>query len=423
MERIIFHIDVNSAFLSWTALEQLQNGSATDLRTIPSIIGGDIEKRHGVVLAKSIPAKAYGIITGEPVVNAVRKCPNLISAAPDHTMYERRSRELMQFLLNICPDIEQASIDECYMDFTSISHLYPSPETAAEDIKNEIYSRFGFTVNIGISDRKVLAKTASDFKKPNLVHTLYSREIQEKFWPLPISELFMCGKSSVETLKKLEILTIGDLARADLSIVTAHLKSHGKLLWEYANGIDDSIVGYIPAKQKGVGNSTTLSHDVTNREEAARTILALSESVGKRLRDSGEIAGLICTEIKYNTFRSVSHQKPLNPPSASNDAIYKTAMELFDELWDQNAIRLLGVRASKLQPKGEPIQMSLFDFQPETALQTATTAHTGQKPDLEKKAKLDAALDSIRSRYGSSSVVRGSLFKKNEHTKKPQADS
>ncbi len=423
MDRIIFHIDVNSAFLSWTALEQLQNGSVTDLRTIPSIIGGDIEKRHGVVLAKSIPAKAYGIITGEPVVNAVRKCPNLISAAPDHTMYERRSRELMQFLLNICPDIEQASIDECYMDFTPISHLYPSPERAAEDIKNEIYSRFGFTVNIGISDRKVLAKTASDFKKPNLVHTLYSREIQEKFWPLPISELFMCGKSSVETLKKLEILTIGDLARADLSIVTAHLKSHGKLLWEYANGIDDSMVGYVPAKQKGVGNSTTLSHDVTNREEAARTILALSESVGKRLRDSGETAGLICTEIKYSTFRSVSHQKPLNPPSASNDAIYKTAMELFDELWDQNAIRLLGVRASKLQPKGEPVQMSLFDFQPEATLPTVTTAHTDKEPDLEKKAKLDAALDSIRSRYGSSSVVRGSLFEKKEHTKKPQSDS
>lgn len=329
----------------------------------------------------------------------------------------------MNFLLNICPDIEQASIDECYMDFTSISHLYPSPEKAAEDIKNEIYSRFGFTVNIGISDRKVLAKTASDFKKPNLVHTLYSREIQTKLWPLPISELFMCGKSSVEALRKLEILTIGDLARADLSIIEAHLKSHGKLLWEYANGIDDSEVGYVPAKQKGVGNSTTLSHDVTNREEAARTLLALSESVGKRLRASGEIAGLVCTEIKYSTFRSVSHQKALNPPSASNDAIYETAMELFDELWDHSAIRLLGVRTSKLQPKDEPVQMSLFDFQMEDTSGATTTTTTTKTIDTEKKAKLDAALDSIRSRYGSSSVVRGSLFHKSEDTKKPQSDS
>lgn len=421
MDSIIFHIDVNSAFLSWTALEELQNGSERDLRTIPSIIGGDIEKRHGVVLAKSIPAKSYGIVTGEPVVNAIRKCPNLVSAAPDHVMYERRSRELMNFLINICPDIEQASIDECYMDFTSISHLYPSPEKAAEEIKNEIYTRFGFTVNIGISDRKVLAKTASDFKKPNLVHTLYSHEIQEKFWPLPISELFMCGKSSVEVLKKLEILTIGDLAQADLSIVEAHLKSHGKLLWEYANGIDHSTVGYIPAKQKGVGNSTTLSHDVTNREEAARTILALSESVGKRLRDSGEVAGLVCTEIKYSSFRSVSHQKALNPPSASNDMIYKTALELFDELWDHSAIRLLGVRTSKLQPKDEPVQMSLFDFQPVTNQKTVEIISADNHLNVEKKAKLDAALDSIRSRYGSSSVVRGSLFEKSQNTKKPQS--
>lgn len=423
MERIIFHIDVNSAFLSWTALQLLSEGADTDLRTIPSIIGGDIEKRHGVVLAKSIPAKAYGIVTGEPVVNAVRKCPHLVSASPDHTMYEKRSRELMRFLLDICPDIEQASIDECYMDFSSIAHLYPSPEKAAEDIKNEIYSRFGFTVNIGISDRKVLAKTASDFKKPNLVHTLYSWEIQSKFWPLPISELFMCGKSSVETLKKLEILTIGDLARADLSIIEAHLKSHGRLLWEYANGIDDSGVGYVPAKQKGVGNSTTLSHDVTEREEAARTILALSESVGKRLRASGEVAGLVCTEIKYNTFRTVSHQKALNPPSASNDAIYKTAMELFDELWDQSAIRLLGVRTSKLQPKDEPVQMSLFDFQLEPPATTVETASSARNMDTEKKAKLDAALDSIRSRYGSSSVMRGSLFEAKKDTKKPPSDS
>lgn len=423
MERIIFHIDVNSAFLSWTALQLLSEGATTDLRTIPSIIGGDIEKRHGVVLAKSIPAKAYGIVTGEPVVNALRKCPNLVSAAPDHAMYEKRSRELMNFLTDICPDIEQASIDECYMDFTSVSHLYPSPEEAAENIKNEIYARFGFTVNIGISDKKVLAKTASDFRKPNLVHTLYSWEIQTKFWPLPITELFMCGKSSVETLKKLEILTIGDLAKADLSIIEAHLKSHGKLLWEYANGIDDSEVGYLPVKQKGIGNSTTLSHDVTDREEAARTILALSESVGKRLRASGEIAGLVCTEIKYNTFRSVSHQKILNPPSASNDAIYKAAMELFDELWNQTPIRLLGVRTSKLQPKDEPVQMSLFDFQPAETITPNVSQPATPTIDTEKKAKLDAALDSIRSRYGASSVVRGSLFSQEKDEKKPQSDS
>lgn len=417
MEQIIFHIDVNSAFLSWTALEQLKEGACTDLRTIPSIIGGDIERRHGVVLAKSIPAKSFGIVTGEPVVNALRKCPHLVCAAPNHSMYEERSNTLMQFLLNICPEIEQASIDECYMDFAPIAHLYPSPETAAAQIKDEIFSRFGFTVNIGISDRKVLAKMASDFKKPNLVHTLYSHEIRKKLWPLPVSDLFMCGRSSVESLKNLGILTIGDLAQTPLSILEAHLKSHGRLLWEYANGIDNSKVGYIPARQKGVGNSTTLSHDLTDRTDAARTLLALAESVGKRLRSSGETAGLVCTEIKYSTFRSVSHQKAVSPPSASTDVIYTAALELFDELWDGSPIRLLGVRTSKLQAKDEPVQLSLFDL----PSQDSNLSGTGGTRSIsaEKKAKLDAALDSIRSKYGSASVVRGSLLPTDGNTKKP----
>lgn len=427
MERIIFHIDVNSAFLSWTALQLLDEGASIDLREIPSIIGGDIEKRHGVVLAKSLPAKAYGIVTGEPVVNAVRKCPHLVSAKPDHGMYERRSRELMNYLLNLCPDIEQASIDECYMDFSPIAHLYTSPEDAANQIKNDIYARFRFTVNIGISDKKVLAKMASDFKKPNLVHTLYSHEIRQKMWPLPVSELFTCGRSSVETLRKLEILTIGDLAGADIKILESHLKSHGKTLWEFANGIDDSSVGYTPAKQKGVGNSTTLSHDVTDREEACLTLLSLSESVGGRLRATGEVAGLVCTEIKYNTFKTVSHQKIINPPSASNDVIYRAAVELFDELWDSTPIRLLGVRTSKLQDAKEPVQISLFDWQTGAVHTDPQKEPLAKKPKSEKQEKLDAALDSIRSRYGSGSVVRGSLMQTGKNgtkdaTKKHQSD-
>lgn len=398
MKRIIFHIDVNSAYLSWTALEQLSEGSEIDLRLIPSIIGGDIEKRHGVVLAKSIPAKAYGIVTGEPVVNAYRKCPGLIMASPDHQMYSRRSQMLMQFLQSICPDIEQTSVDECYMDYTSIAGLYSSPEAAAHFIKDQVLLRFGFTVNIGISDRKVLAKMASDFKKPNLVHTLYSHEIAAKLWPLPISSLYMCGRSSVETLRKLEILTIGDLAAADPAIVCAHLKSHGKLLWEFANAIDDSQVISEPVKHKGVGNSTTLSKDVTERAEACRVLLSLAESVGRRLRASRETAALICTEIKYSNFHSVSHQKILAAPTSSNDAIYQTSMELFDELWDHSPIRLLGIRTSKLQPEDEPTQLNLFDYV--------------QSQPSEKQQKLDAALDSIRARYGSGAVMRGSLLKK-----------
>ena len=400
---IIFHIDVNSAFLSWTALEHLKNGAEIDLRTIPSIVGGDQEKRHGIVLAKSVPAKAYGIQTAEPVVSAFRKCPTLTMVPPDHAMYSRRSNELMNYLQRICPDIEQVSIDECYMDFTPIAHKYTSPETAAAYIKDSVYEKFGFTVNVGISDRTVLAKMASDFKKPNLVHTLYAHEIQQKLWPLPVSSLFMCGRSSAETLRNLGIQTIGDLAHTPLDIVTAHLKSHGATLWEYANGIDDSKVGIIPAKMKGVGNSTTLSEDLVTNEDAYVVLLRLAESVGARLRASHETAAMISTEIKYATFRSVSHQTSLNTPTASTDTIYKTACQLFDELWDGTPIRLLGIRSSKLTADSEPVQLSLFDLPLASTVKNDTLV-------TEKQKKLDKALDTLRGKYGKDIIKRGSLM-------------
>lgn len=366
-------------------------------------MGGDTQKRHGIVLAKSIPAKAYGITTGEPVVNAFRKCPNLVSAAPDHAMYEQQSHALMKYLSGICPDIEQVSIDECYMDYTPIASKYTSPEAAAAEIKDEIYKRFSFTVNIGISDRKVLAKMASDFKKPNLVHTLYSWEIQKKMWPMPVSSLFMCGRSSAETLRKLGILTIGELAQADPHILEAHLKSHGITLWKYANGEDSAEVLPEPAKAKGIGNSTTMTTDAATREDACKVLLWLAESVGKRLRSSGQLAGLVCTEIKYNTFKSVSHQMLLDTPTASTDVIYQKACALFDELWDGTPIRLLGIRTTKLVAEDEPIQLSLFDY----------TA-----PVSEKQQRLDAALDSIRNRYGKDSIKRGSLLDSPAHSDK-----
>ncbi len=394
---IFFHIDVNSAFLSWTALELLEQGGEQDIRTIPSIVGGDTQTRHGIVLAKSIPAKAYGIQTAEPVVNALRKCPNLTVVPPNHRMYQKRSQMLMNHLSRICPDIEQVSIDECFMDYTPIMDKYPSPEAAAHIIKDSVREEFGFTVNVGISDRKVLAKMASDFKKPDLVHTLYSNEIEAKLWPLPVSSLFMCGQSSAETLHKLGILTIRDLAHADLQILQSHLKSHGTTLWEYANGIDSSDITPEPVKMKGIGNSTTLSTDAVTREEAYRTLLQLAETVGQRVRASHELAGMVSTEIKYASFQSVSHQTTLETPSASTDVIYSTACRLFDELWNGKPIRLLGIRTSKLVPEGEPRQLSLFDYQ-------------NPSPRSEKQQKLDSALDSLRNKYGQDIIKRGSLF-------------
>lgn len=401
MQQIIFHIDVNSAFLSWTALEQLKNGSEVDLRTIPAIIGGDQQSRHGVVLAKSVPAKKYGIVTGEPVVNALRKCPELTMAPPNHKMYHECSKKLMQFLMKHYTDeIEQVSVDECYMDFTGIAHRYPSPVAAAFEIKDAVYKEFGFTVNVGISVNHLLAKMASDFEKPNKVHTLFPEEIPLKMWPLPVSELYMAGRSSVEVLHKLEIRTIGELAKADPKLLELHLKSHGRTLWEFANGIDGSKVIRERVESKGIGNSTTLPKDAMTEEEAKKVLLWLAESVAGRLRKEKMKAKMVSVEIRYSTFQNVSHQKQLSRATNTDKMIYETACELFRELWNGQPIRLLGIRSSKLVDENEPEQMSIFDFQEMLEQET---------PKDEKHQKLDKALDQIRKKYGEGAIVRGSL--------------
>ncbi len=402
---IIFHIDVNSAFLSWSALEQLSLGNPVDLRTVPSIVGGDTQTRHGIVTAKSIPAKAFGIETAEPVVSAFKKCPHLIMVPPNHKLYHTYSQALMEHLSSFCPYIEQASIDECYMDFSPIMDNFPSPEEGAHIIKNSVYEKFGFTVNVGISDKKVLAKMASDFKKPDMVHTLYSHQIREKMWPLPVNRLFLCGKSATQTLHKLGIRTIGELAQSDLTVLESHMKSMGTTLWQFANGIDDSPLILEQTKAKGIGNSTTLSADVTSPEEAYKVLLTLSESVGARLRKHGSLAGMVTTEIKYATFKSASHQCSLFSPTAANDIIYQTACRLFDELWDGSPVRLLGVRCTKLTEEGDPVQMNLFDYVTSTSSEDVSSV-----AKREKLEKLDAALDSLRGKYGENIIKRGSLY-------------
>lgn len=399
MTPVIFHIDVNSAYLSWTAVEQLKNGAETDLREIPSIIGGDQKSRHGVVLAKSVPAKKYGIHTGEPVVNAFRKCPNLVMEPPNHRMYHEKSALLMEYLRGFSKEIEQVSVDECYMDFTEAAAKYPSPLDAAFLIKNGVRERFGFTVNVGISSNKLLAKMASDFEKPDKVHTLFPEEVPLKMWPLPIGELFMAGRSSVETLKKLEIYTIGDLANAELDLIVLHLKSHGKMLWEFANGIDHSVVQSEQAEAKGIGNSTTLSEDAKTYEEAAAVFEQLAKSVGRRLREAGQKANMVSMEIKYYDFQSMSHQTQLAKPTNVDSVLYETACRLFRESWNGEPIRLLGIRTAKLVDASEPEQLSIFDIEL-------------PKPPDEKHQKLNAAMEQIRKKYGDKAVMKASLMKK-----------
>lgn len=397
-ERLIFHIDVNSAYLSWEAVWRLQQGEPLDLRTIPSIVGGDREKRHGVVLAKSIPAKAYGVRTGEPIVDALRKCPDLLCLPAHHTLYSRCSRAFIEVLSRFAPVIEQVSVDEAFADMTGTRLLYGPPLEAAARIKDTIRDELGFTVNVGISSNKLLAKMASDFQKPDRIHTLFPSEIAEKMWPLPVGQLFSVGQATERHLKSLGIHTIGDLALSDLALLRSHLKKQGELIWNYANGLDERAVEAEPADAKSYGNETTLASDVTDLEEARAILLSLSESVASRLRADQVKAS--CITVKYTDYQFArqSHQRMLASPTNVTEEIYQTAVSLLSEMWRSRIpLRLLGVSASHLSDGGF-YQYNLFD---------------GQK--YERLSKLDTAIDSIRSRYGNDAIRRGRFLPPKEN--------
>lgn len=416
---IIFHIDVNSAFLSWTAAARPADPDHPDLRTIPSIIGGDEKSRHGVVLAKSTPAKAYGIRTGEPVATALKKCPFLVMAPPDHALYRKRSRELMELLHTYTSDLEQLSIDECFMDFTPIAHHFSSPCAAARQIQEQIEQQLGFTVNIGISSNRLLAKMASDFQKPNRIHTLYPEEIPEKMWPLPVNELYTVGRSSAAKLHQLGIHTIRDLALSDPDFLSSHFKSHGRQIWEYANGKASDVIHSEKAEVKNIGNSTTLASDVTDREAACKVLLSLSETVSARLRKEKLLAQSVTVEIKYSDFTSCSHQCPLLSATNSTNTLYQTACRLFDELWKGMPIRLLGIRTAKLTDEHAPVQLSLFDLDFSVPDTQDARAPKNTGPSREKLQKLDQAMDAIRKRFGEDAIVRGSFLNPLKSQKEP----
>lgn len=302
-ERLIFHVDVNSAFLSWESVRRIKEG-LPDLRDIPACIGGDPTKRTGIVVAKSIPAKKR-CQTGEPVAMALRKCPNMVIVPSDFDLYVRCSRAFKKICAAYTPVMESFSIDEVFLDMTGTSLLYPDPIAAAHEIKDRIYEELGFTVNIGISTNKLLAKMASDFEKPNKVHTLFPEEIPEKMWPLPVRELLFLGKASEKKLIEAGIRTIGDLAHArEADIQTLIGKKNGHQLYQYARGIDDSPVKAQPDEAKGFSAETTFNEDIISIEQVNPILLAQCDLVA---------AACVEKEKMHLRFRNVSHSRVSKP--------------------------------------------------------------------------------------------------------------
>lgn len=388
-ESVIYHIDVNSAFLSWEAAYRLeQNPDAPDIRTFPAVIGGNEETRHGIVLAKSPSAKRYGISTGEPLAQARRKCPNLQVYSPHFELYVERSNQFMELLRRYAPSVEAYSIDEAFCDMTGTTTLYGDPVAFANKLKDMISEELHFTVNIGVSTNRILAKMASDFEKPNRVHTLFPDEISAKLWPLPIEDLFFVGKSSARRLRSLGITTIGELARSDHDMIVSILKSHGDTIWNYANGIEITPLTHHEVSNKGYGNSLTIPFDVTDSDTARHVLLSLCETVGARLRTAGAYISVIQVQITDNEFHNTCRQTTL--PSSTNvtEKIYECACQLFDAAWDHTPIRLLGVYTSKATSENYE-QYNLFDME-----------------RSDKLAKLNSAVDKIRERYGEDSIKR-----------------
>ena len=368
-----------------------------DLRKVPSVIGGDPSSRTSIVTAKSIPAKTYGIVTGEPVSAALRKCPELVIAKADFKLYGECSRAFKGICREFTPVVEEFSIDECFMDMTAMGKLYPDPIRAAHMLKDRIRDELGFTVNVGVAHNKLLAKMASDFTKPDRVHTLFEEEISSKMWPLPVGELFLCGKASTQKLRRLQINTIGDLASADAKAIQLVLGNKlGMQLWRYANGLDDSPVSAEREAPKGYSNELSFDDDITERRQGEKVLLHLADNVAARVRADGVRGFCVSVTIRGNDMKRRSHQHKLDAATDSTTKIYETAVALFGELWDEKMpLRLIGLSLSDMEKDGEG-QISFFD------MQTAC--------DNEKDKNADRAVDALREKFGSDIIKRGGMI-------------
>ena len=388
MERVIMHIDVNNAFLSWTALYLLQNGSKYDIRNSYAVIGGDEKSRTGIVLAKSTPAKKLGIKTGDTLYQARQKCKVLRTYPPNFKFYQEMSKKLFELISKYTPDIEVASVDECYVDYTKIRKMQGEPLEFAKKLQKEIYHELGFTVNIGIANNKLCAKMASDFTKPYKIHTLYKEEVKEKMWPLDVGELFGVGRKSVPKLNKLNIFTIKDLATTKPEILYPYFKNQSQSIINWANGIDNSLVISTPPEPKGIGNEITLETDLDDIVKLNQQLLYLSEKVGARIRKQNKYANVVVVVLKDNNFKRYSHQKKLETATDDSTEIYNNAKKILKEIYNDEKIRLIGLRLDNLTDK-KIKQVSIFDEEKETENIDKVVDEINQKfGNIVKKASL-----------------------------------
>lgn len=388
-QRQILHIDMNSFFAS---CEQAVNPK---LREAPLIVGGDPERRSGIVLAASYDAKKFGVRTTMSLHEAARLCPTAVIVKPTNGLYERMSKNVMEIFDQYTPTKEQVSIDEAFLDMTGSFHIFGDVISVAKEIQQRILKELDLPCSVGISSNKLLAKMASDYKKPMGITTIYPHEMPQKLWPQDISNLYGVGKKTVPKLRAIGIDTIGDLAKADKIILVSHFgESTADMLLRHANGVDDSPVSPEVDEIKSVGNEITFPKDFTSNQDLLNALLFLSDKVGFRLRKKMLKGRTINIKVKYNDFSVITRAKTIRNLTDQTDVIYDTAKELLLQNWTGKPIRLLGVTVSNFEEE-DIKQISLFD-----------------DPALESKSKADQMVDEIRNKFGYDAIGRASIFHK-----------
>ena len=389
MVRSILHCDLNGFYASVECLFR------PELKTVPMAVCGNVENRHGIILAKNEIAKKYGIVTAETVWQAKKKCPDLVLVPPHHDRYAEYSKIVNQIYNRYTDMVEPFGIDESWLDVTGTLCLFGSGKEIADQIRATVKNETGLTVSVGVSFNKIFAKLGSDYKKPDATTVINRENYKEIVFPLPVTELLYVGKAAAAALAKLGIRTIGDLASSDRRLISAKLGHAGETIHDYANGLDDSPVQYVSEKRevKSVGNGLTFKRNLIGIEDIKAGILAFSDIVASRLREYGLKCYTIQVTIKDPKFKSISRQKRLVTPTFLQKVISDTAIDIIKGSWNMDEpIRMLTITAMNLVAADACEQVSLFQ-------------------DNQQTEKLEKTIDAIRNKYGTGAIKLGTNMK------------
>lgn len=391
MDRIILHSDCNNFFAS------VECRMRPELADVPMAVAGDRESRHGIILAKNELAKKFGIQTAEPIWQAKRKCPALVTVPPRHELYLEYSDKINGIYTEYTDRVEKFSIDESWLDVTGSTRLFGDGKTIADTIRERVKRELGISVSVGVSFNKIFAKLGSDYKKPDATTVITRENFKEILYPLPVSDMIYVGKSAKDALLLCNIKTIGDLAAADPVLLEKKLGKLAFSLVKFARGKDDEPVKYFYEKNetKSIGKGMTFSRDITGRDDIARGIMTLSEDIARRMRAENIKCCTVCVHIKDTQLKTISRQKTLSRPTYLAKEIFDEAMDIIDKNWSMSRpVRMLTVTGTNFAQEGTGGQMSLFDSDEKN----------------EKRENLERAIDKIRKEFGKNSVISANII-------------